>query len=210
MKRTKIDGFDYEDINHLIISLMLDGIKRYNNKLNVKVSTFLFTHVKNRLHNLIEKELSPKNNPTNGHQRFKFNCICGFVSKVLDKNDFICPNCFISVATAKKLKREKYYLTQLMNEKPEEKDAYGLNQQKKSIDILVSSATLDGVEFNIDFYKVFGVEDAKTAKIAELIYFNSYSIADAARYVGLSGAGASIRLKNLKNKESVKQFFNIE
>src|ERR1700749_1399951 len=112
-KRTKLDGFEYEDVKHLIISLILDGIKRYNNQIPAKVSTFLFTHIKNRLNNIIEKELTKKNNPSKSHERFRFNCLCGFSLKTFDKKHTICYNCNLITPLATKLKKEKNYFVQL-------------------------------------------------------------------------------------------------
>ena len=50
-------------------------------------------------------------------------------------------------------------------------------------------------------------KDPCVAKLIELHCFKGYSIKDAAKEVGLSGMGASLKLKNLKRKLKVKEIF---
>jgi Zn ribbon nucleic-acid-binding protein len=50
-------------------------------------------------------------------------------------------------------------------------------------------------------------KDPCVAKLIDLHCFKGYSIKDAAKEVGLSGMGASLKLKNLKRKLKVKETF---
>src|SRR5271166_6614326 len=47
--KIRLAGFDREDIKQLIVMILLDGIRRYNPQLKIKLSTFLYVHIRNRI-----------------------------------------------------------------------------------------------------------------------------------------------------------------
>ena len=57
--KTKLTGFEQKDIKQLIIAYMLDGIRRFDPSLGAKLSTFLSTHVKNKMATRIEHDRYP-------------------------------------------------------------------------------------------------------------------------------------------------------
>ena len=60
---------------------------------------------------------------------------------------------------------------------------------------------------DFDIFNILSSEDDITRKIASLMYSKDYSITDAAKEVGLTCWAASLRLKKLKNKKHIKEFF---
>jgi len=55
--KIRLTGFEREDIKQLIILILLDGMRRYNPFLKIKLSTFLYVHIKNRIVSRIKEEM---------------------------------------------------------------------------------------------------------------------------------------------------------
>jgi len=72
----------------------------------------------------------------------------------------------------------------------------------------VRRVSQSSVDFQISLKKLLKKINPDTARIIELVYFEDYSIKDAAKEVGLSGWAASMRLKKLASKQSFKDFFD--
>jgi hypothetical protein len=75
------------------------------------------------------------------------------------------------------------------------------------IDFFGKVDSVEDIDRNLDFSNILSDEDETTRKIAELMYNEDYSITDAAREVGLTCWAASLRLKKLKSKKHIREFF---
>jgi hypothetical protein len=65
----------------------------------------------------------------------------------------------------------------------------------------------DDAIFSHDIKNWLSKEDPRVVRIVELIYFHDYSVKAAAEKVGLSGAGANMKLKELSKNKIVKELF---
>jgi DNA-directed RNA polymerase specialized sigma subunit len=70
-----------------------------------------------------------------------------------------------------------------------------------------SFSNYDLVDFETSLKKLSSKLDPKTRKIIKLVYFDDYSIKDAAEQVGLTGWAASMRLKKLALRGPFKAIF---
>lgn len=184
--KIRFDGFDRNDLKQLIVSLMLDGIRRYDPKYDIKLSSFLHVHVKNRIISRIKRETRPSLNATLNKDVALYTCACGQTTRLTKDEEVIiyCRSCGQVFNEKWKVKDEKNFLIPLSSMTKTENgysddDYYGASaKHSKGIDFFVNTTTLESVDKDMDFCKAFGLEDRKTFEIAKLIYFDSYTITD--------------------------------
>lgn len=216
--KIRLAGFEREDIKQLIILMLLDGIRRYNPKLNIKLSTFLYVHIKNRMISRIKEETRQSLNATYNEPFYKFICICGhtFVAYKEEGKYAHCVMCKHKVDNTWTVRPEHVNAVSLdailtsTNDDERHSDSsfvFNSNTNNNLIDFFGKIDTMENVEKVLDFSSVLRYEDDITRKIADLIYNKDYSITDAANEVGLTCWAASLRLKHLKNKKHIKDFF---
>ena len=183
---TYLPGYDFEDIKQELTILAIDGIYAFDPKREVRLSTFLQGHLRNK-----------------------------FISKIRSENKmsndaYVVDDRYTREGTSKiKRVREELNFSQCTP----------VNKDNEMIPFEYSVADDDGmygrkrvnyesINFQISLQKLLGKVDSKTAEIIKLIYFQDYTIKDAAEKVGLSGWAASMRLKNLSTKKSFKDIFD--
>jgi len=220
----RLAGFDREDIKQFMFVLLLDGIRRYNPRpsnsyTNIKLSTFLYIHIKNRIISRIKEETRQSLNASYNEPTYKFICPCKtfFVSNRSDASKSSCVSCGKMVDSTWKIRaqhHEPISLDALMAPTSED-DNHGdrgsrvhyNGKRNNFIDFFGRVSDVEDVDRNLDFLNVLDSEDSTTRKIAELMYNNDYSITDAAKEVGLTCWAASLRLKKLKSKKHIREFF---
>ncbi len=217
--KIRLAGFEREDIKQLIVMILLDGIRRYNPRLKIKLSTFLYVHIKNRIISRIKEETRQSLNATYHDPFYKFICSCGasFVSSRSDAAENACHSCKKKVDSTWTIRAEHHEPLSLdgimntMNDDGESNDKGSrihYNGRKNNfIDFFGKIDTIEDLDKNMDFSNILRDEDEVTRKIAELMYNEDYSITDAAKEVGLTCWAASLRLKKLKGKRNFKDFF---
>lgn len=221
--KIRLAGFDQDDIKQFMFVLMLDGIRRYNprppgTKTDIRLSTFLYIHVKNRIISRIKEETRQSLNATYNEQLYKFICPCktSFVTTKEEAFKSVCGSCKKKVDDTWKIRAEHHEPISLdtlmsVNEDDGANDKASrihYNGKKNNfIDFFGSLNEIEDIDRNIDFSNILCEEDDTTRKIAELMYNEDYSITDAAKEVGLTCWAASLRLKKLKNKKHIKDFF---
>lgn len=210
--RIRLSGFDKEDIKQLMYMILLDGIRRYNPEKHIKLSSFLYTHIKNRIATRIKEENRQSLNATYNESFYKFVCPCGtsFIATKKDGMTINCGNCKRKINDEWKIRLKQFKpisLDMLVMSKNEEEDKiYGReldngffeNNTKNLNDMIENVKDLDVLLKN---------ENPLTRKIAELIYYKDYSITDIAQESGLSCWAVSLRLKKLKQKKNIREFF---
>lgn len=218
--KIRLSGFEREDIKQLIVLMLLDGIRRYNPELKIKLSTFLYVHIKNRMISRIKEETRQSLNATYNEPSSKFICPCG-TAAVLNKNDALnykCISCKIVLDENWLIRAEHHEpisLDGIMSAANSDDDSadnvssrIDYSGKKNSfIDFFGKIDTTEDVDHSLDFSNILREEDITTKKIAELMYHDDYSITDAANEVGLTCWAASLRLKKLKNKKHIQEFF---
>ncbi len=215
--KIRLSGFEREDIKQLIVLILLDGIRRYNPKLKIKLSTFLYVHIKNRIVSRIKEETRQSLNATYNEQYYRCMCVCGTYVMIRrkDLNNITCKSCLSSMNTNWIIRPEHFdpisldNLLSFANENDSDKisSAYYNGQKNGFIDFFGHIDEIDDIDRTLDVDNIFKNEDAITRKIANLIYEQDYSITDAASTVGLTCWAASVRLKKLSNKKYIKEHF---
>jgi len=225
--KIRLAGFDREDIKQLIVLIILDGIRRYNpnvkiNGNKIKLSTFLYVHIRNRIISRIKEETRQSLNATYNAPQYKFTCPCGvsFSSTMADAKcciacKMVIPNEFTPDSKWKKRAEhvEPVSLDGIMSSMNEEESSdkasrvHYNGRNNSLIDFFGKVESVEDIDRELDFSNVLSEEDDVTRKIAELMYNEDYSITDAAREVGLTCWAASLRLKKLKSKKHIREFF---
>lgn len=214
--KIRLAGFDRDDIKQLIVMILLDGIRRYNPTLKIRLSTFLYVHIRNRIISRIKEETRQSLNATYNAPNYKFICPCGvaFLSNREDARQCaVCKTPVSDTWTIHAEHIEPVSLDGIMSSQNEDESSDKVSrihyngQQSSLIDFFGKVENIDDINRDLDFSSVLNDEDEVTRKIAELMYNEDYSITDAAKEVGLTCWAASLRLKKLKSKKHIREFF---
>lgn len=214
--KIRLAGFDRDDIKQLIAMILLDGIRRYNPQLKIKLSTFLYVHIRNRIISRIKEETRQSLNATYNAPFYKFICPCGIYFSSNKDEAVQCKVCKTPVNNTWVVRAEHCEPMSLdgimssMNDDESSDKASRIHYNGRPsslIDFFGKINTVEDVDRNLDFSNILSDEDETTRKIAKLIYDKDYSITDAAREVGLTCWAASLRLKKLKSKKHIREFF---
>ncbi len=182
--KTYIPGYTFEDIKHELVLMAIDGIRSYNPDKQAMLSTFLHIHLNNKLISRIRSENKMSNDAF------------GLFEKDSEGGGKI------------RRAREELNFSQCS---PLNEEGLSFENTISDEDGLYSSGrakTISEIDFEVSLKKLVGRLDEKTAKIIKLMYFEDYSIKDAAKAVNLSGWAASMRLKNLSKKKYFRDVFD--
>nr|BDD46190.1 hypothetical protein 25 [bacterium] len=184
--KSYLPGYTFEDIKQELTVMAIDGINNYDPNRNVKLSTFLQAHLRNKFISKLRSENRMSND--------------AFVFEDSDNRD---NNCKIQRV------REELNFSQCTPSNGEH-EAAPFEHSIGEEDSMYGSRRINynSIDFELSLRKLLSKMDKKTAKIVELVYFEDYTIKDAASMVGLSGWAASMRLKNLAKKKSFKDIFD--
>jgi RNA polymerase sigma factor (sigma-70 family) len=214
--KIRLAGFDRDDIKQLIVMILLDGIRRYNPQLKIKLSTFLYVHIRNRIISRIKEETRQSLNATYNAPMFKFICPCGTSFSSNKDEATNCKACKAPISNTWVIRPEHCEPISLdgimssMNDDESSDKASRIHYNGRNnslIDFFGKVETVEDIDRNLDFSNILSDEDEVTRKIAELMYNEDYSITDAAKEVGLTCWAASLRLKKLKSKKHIREFF---
>jgi RNA polymerase sigma factor (sigma-70 family) len=178
--KTYISGYSFEDIKQELAIIAIQGIRSYDPSKNTALSTFLYKHLDNKLISKLKSANKMSNdadllyNPGDPNTKIR-----------RAKEELSFSQCGSRYNDGEEIPFE-YSV--------EESDGFYQSPVKR----------YDNVNFEVSINKITENIDKKTAKILHLICFEDYTIKDAAAEVGLSGWAASIRIKNLAKKHSIK------
>lgn len=197
--RAYMPGYSFEDIKQEVSLIAIEGIDAYDPRKEVKLSSFLQTHIKFK----IISKIKSLNKLSNDASLIKISdersfCTCSAAS--IDPYDNICKNCDLPPRSEYRSSRSEYSFSSLNN------DFLSSNGEAIPYDGFVSNS--DNFYFNgMDDYDkadlIIALErlekslDEKTFKILKLVWIEGYSKEYAASQVGLSGWAASQKLKKL-------------
>lgn len=215
MMQFHFNGNSSADTKHDIIVHILEGIPKYNPGKNTKLSTFIEMRVNRRLINdLRDKSRLSKNATYLNIKTFHIVCVCGndFIATISNSDllTYTCVECGKPVSHAKKMvqvntpevSESMLHITDDMHQTNLQIGDHEqiMKGRSKSLD--------DEVIFRHDMQAFLETADPRIVKIFELIYFYDYSIQAAAEKVGLSGAGANMKLKDLQDNKAIQELFN--
>lgn len=178
--KTFISGYTFEDIKQELTVMAIKGIKAYDPSFQTALSSFLHGHLYKKLISKIKSENKMSNDASLISEKNK-----GSNELRVAKGELSFSQCGSRYNDGEEIPFE-YSL--------EESD--GFYQSPK--------LRYEDVDFEVSFDKISKKLDPKTSKILKLICFEDYTIKDAAAKVGLSGWAASIRIKQLAKKHSIR------
>jgi RNA polymerase sigma factor (sigma-70 family) len=202
------NGNSLDDTKHDIIVHILEGIAKYDPNKKMKLSSFLQMRVDRRLINDIRnRNRGYKNATFLNIINYNITCSCGCIFSVtVNKGDkyTVCPYCSKQVVCDSKNNAVNIFE---VNESMLEQGSIDNNSYVGDFGTH-KNMFYDDVINQKDIEKWLLNEDPRVAKIVELIYFYDYSVSSAAEQVGLTSAGAHLKLKNLQRKKVVREIFN--
>lgn len=214
----RLVGNSTEDNKQNVVLHILEGIPKYNPFKNTQLSTFLQMRVERRLINEIRNENILCRNATILNIRsFGVSCSCGLnyvatVDKKISLRLHMCDDCNEPAYEQSYVSLNNKEL--LLNAPaPDRNSASGESTHSDIDDVMDKSDILqqnqepldDSVISACDMNSWLEGEDPRLVKIVKLICFDDYSVRAAGRAVGLTGAGASMKLRELKDKKIVKE-----
>lgn len=178
-KKVFLKGYTPQDIKQELTIMVIEGIKKFDFSRGVKLSSFLHAHLNNKIISEIH------------HHNRLANDACAYVKPLEDK-----PTIYSEAQS-----------TQLIRGEESEEDyveGVGTDHNPFFRDL----NDFERLEFRITLEKLTGSLDYKTRKIIEMVYFEDYTVKDAAEKLGLTGWAGLMRLKQLTRKQFVRELFN--
>jgi len=185
--RTYLPGYTYEDIKQELSIIIVEGINAYDHKKKVKLSTFLHTHLRNKLISKI-KSVNKLSNDA-----------CSLRGDAMLDGEEEIPKYRRS--------REELNFSTMAKVDPSSGEEYCEFQNTISnSDSLYSEdgTVFERIDLELAIEKVAAVVDEKTYTILRRVCLDGCSIKDAASEVGLTGWAASMRLKKLSRHKIIK------
>lgn len=213
-KSSFMRGYAQEDIRQELAILAIEGVRSYDPSKNVKLSTFLHIHLKNKMISKIKSDNKIGNNANiNLDTKLPDVCKCGsttFLSVVKSFSEKrTCTSCG-KIYTKKAFTAKQEIPFCLMDEKidSEEDGAMFFSDLVSSEDNVIRASRPDIK--NIELLKSIETADPsldeKMIKLLYLISFDDCSIGEAASQVGMSGWEANSKLKKLSKNKNIKSF----
>ena len=189
--KSYMSGYDFNDLKQELSAIAIEGVKSFNPDKNVKLSTFLHIHLRNKMVSKLRSVNKISNDAFALHQDS-------------DSND---PQKEYGLRKS----REELVFSSIRPKMDKNSEEYGSFEDGLSSDSSMYSASsepINSCEFRSSILKLYDSIDNKTARIIELVCLNDYSIKDAAEEVGLTGWAASMRLKKLNKNRIIKDILN--
>ena len=215
--KTYMPGYSFDDIKQELSIIIIEGINAYNPEKNVKLSTFLHTHLRNKLVSKIKSVNKLSNDAFSLYEKVAGElCECGGLivlkkvrdertSSVVSRNT--CEQCSQEYKPTYRKSREELVFSSMPKTDPVSGEEYAEFQSSlaETDSLYASTSTLyERIDLEIAIDKLSGIIDDKTAAILRMVCLEGYSIKDAAKSVGLTGWAASMRLKKLNRYKIIK------
>jgi RNA polymerase sigma factor (sigma-70 family) len=180
--RTYMPGYTFEDIKQELSMIIIEGVNAFDPEKKVKLSTFLHTHLRNKLISKIKSVNKLSNDACS-------------LRNLDDTED----------GPSEKMKyrksREELAFSSMVKIDPGSGEEYSEFQNTLSnADALYSDdgTIFERIDLELAINKIARMIDPKTHTILKMVCLDGFSIKDAAKEVGLTGWAASMRLKKLK------------
>ena len=182
--KTYLPGYSYDDIKQELSVIIVEGINAFDPNKKVKLSTFLHTHLRNKLISKI-KSINKLSNDA-----------CSLKGLTLSEED----------APKHRRSREELNFTSMAKVNPSSGEEYCEFQDTlANSDALYSDdgTIFEKIDLELAIGKLEDFVDAKTYAILRKVCLEGFSIKDAASDVGLTGWAASMRLKKLSKHKII-------
>lgn len=200
--KTYMPGYTFDDIKQELSLIIIEGINSFDPNKKVKLSTFLHTHLRNKLISKL-KSVNKLSNDAYSMAPSSELCSCGGLIKV-DGSTARCSQCNSEHDVSYRKSREELIFSSMPKTDPGNGEEYAEFQSSLSeSDSLYRSVSSghDMADLNMAIASLGEVVDDKTFSILKMVCLEGYSIKDAGQNVGLTGWAASMRLKKLgRNK----------
>lgn len=184
--KTYIAGYTFEDIKQELTIMAIQGVCSYNPAKGTKLSSFLQTHLKNKLISKLRSVNKMSNDSFALYEKNGTNVGGGKIRKV--REEILFSSCTPDNVEDPSMMFE--------NTVSEEEGLYGR-----------SGPSFADKDFELALQSLEGEIDEDTITIMKLIYYEDYPIKKAAEAVGLTGWAASMRLKKLTENECFMNAF---
>ena len=215
--KTYMPGYNFEDIKQELSIIIIEGINAFDTSKNVKLSTFLHTHLRNKLVSKIKSVNKLSNDAFSLYEKIAGDlCECGgliALKKIRNpKNNSIvsrhlCEQCNQEYKPNYRKSREELVFSSMPKTDPGSGEEYAEFQSSLAeTDSLYAdnSTVYDRIDLEIAIERLSEIIDNKTAEILKMVCLEGFSIKDAAKKVGLTGWAASMRLKKLDRYKIIK------
>jgi RNA polymerase sigma factor (sigma-70 family) len=187
--KTFISGYNFEDLKQELSIMSIEGIKYYDSSKGVKLSTFLHIHLKNKIISKLKTQNIDKKNASWCHVGAQ-----------------------TSTSKIPRVKEAVNFGDIKLTQTDDSNDAQQIDGKLKDGNSQIlgggRAISYNDVDFEVSLRKIIEKLDNRTKTIIELMYFQDFSLKDAAEEAGLSDWAASVRLKKLSEKRSFKVLFN--
>ena len=199
--KTYMSGYYFEDIKQELSLIIIEGIDSFNPDKKVKLSTFLHTHLRNKLISKLKSVNKLSNDAYGLSETGKVEmCSCGGVLKKAPDIGYECAECGSLHKQIYRRSREELIFSSMPKVDPGSGEEYGefQNSLANSDGLYTGTGTwYNEVELEMTIAKLSKMIDDKTFAILKMVCLEGYSIKDAAAEVDLTGWAASMRLKKL-------------
>ena len=209
--RSHINGYTFEDIKQEISLLVVDGVRKYDPNRDVKLSTFLHWHLKNKFITKLKSLNTMANDATSMKGEKIENCSCGgTISKSHTNETFVCESCGKIHKSIYRSSRRELIFSEMKLNSNEEDDG---NEYVSCVsnDDSVFPSRFGGtktLETKMFFERLESVLDDKTAKILRKFCIEGTTMQEAAKSVGMTGWAASVRLKRINKNPLAKKIIS--
>ena len=209
--RSHINGYTFEDIKQEISLLVVDGVKKYDPDREVKLSTFLHWHLKNKFITKLKSLNTMANDATSMKGEKIENCSCGgSINKNLSNDTFVCNSCGkIHKSIYRSSRRELTFSEMKISNNNEDDGSEYTNYIANDDSVFPSKfGGTKNLETKLFFEKLEAVLDDKTAKILRKFCIEGTTMQEAAKSVGMTGWAASVRLKRINKNPLAKKIIS--
>ncbi len=207
--KTYMPGYQFEDIKQELSLIIIEGVNAFDTNKNVKLSTFLHTHLRNKLVSKIKSVNKLSNDAYSLHEKVELEiCECGGVISEIKTRDFnnnivskySCKECKKEFKRSYRKSREELVFSAMPKTNPNSGEEYAEfeNTLSNSDGFYSNGGTYyEKIDLEMAISKLSEIIDEKTHTILRMVCLEGHSIKDAANEVGLTGWAASMRLKKL-------------
>ena len=199
--RTYMSGYGFDDIKQELSVIIIEGINAFDPDKNVKLSSFLHNHLKNKLISKL-KSINKLSNDAYGLSEEKIASICscgGIFSKKGKEN--ICNECGNKYGPVYRSSREELVFSLMPKRNNSDGEEYlDFESSLSSSDGMFSldESPYDEIHLDMAIERLADQVDEKTQAILKMVCLEGFTIGDAAKKVGITGWAASMRLKKIK------------
>lgn len=206
-----IPGYHFEDIKQELSRIAIEGIDSFDPGKNVRLSTFLHVHLRNKAISLIKHHNKIANDASVSLELDLGNCDCGgsLIQKKDENNNIIsdiifCNSCDKKTAQFYRRSREELLFSTIKTREEADEGQDFQSTISNDDNFFAKDGYTGGVDIEAVLKKVREDIDPKTSHVLKRICIDGLSIKDAAAEVGMTGWSASVRIKKLAENEEIR------